>query len=115
MGRTPHRWEIQISRGQLNTNEEVWIQIYNFSLLSSYVSGQIKVAWAPGWNLERGPISVSVSIFRWTLRVLCGRENEEEGGKRIYFRIWVPKWWGPWLYPRQYPLNPLLICIIIKI
>ena len=34
------------------------------------VQGQIKVAWGPGWNLERGPIS-----------------NEEVGGKRINFGI----------------------------
>ena len=32
--------------------------------------GGLRLLGAPGWNLERGPIS-----------------NEEEGGKRIYFGI----------------------------
>ena len=40
--------------------------------------GGLRLLGAPGWNLERGPIS-----------------NEEEGGRRIYFGIGAPKWWGP--------------------
>ena len=50
------------------------------------------MAWGPGSNLERGPIS-----------------NEEEGGKRIYFGIGAPNWLGaPGYNPVNTHLNPLL-------
>ena len=48
---------------------------------------------APGWNLEKDPIS-----------------NEEEGGKRIYFGIGASKWWGPLALAQSTPfLNQLLM------
>ena len=56
--------------------------------------GGLRLLGAPGWNLERGPIS-----------------NEEEGGKRIYVGLGHLNGGAPGFSPVSTtppPLNPLL-------
>ena len=61
----------------LMIDDILWID-YVFFLHDGCTGADLRLLGAPGWNLERGPIS-----------------NEEGGGKRIYFGIGPLNGGGP--------------------